>query len=345
MSRIITYDLVKESLDGCEYTLLSKEYINARTKLYYICPKGHKHSMTWCHWQQGQRCPYCDGNAKLTLEQVTESFKQEGYVLLSKEYTNAKTKLNYICPKGHKHSMAWSNWQQSKRCPSCAGLSKLTLEHVKEDFEKEGCILLSKEYINARTKLYYICPKGHNHDIVWGGWQRGQRCPVCAGLSKPSLKQVKESFGNERYTLLSKVYTNNRTKLNYICPKGHKHSMAWCNWRQGYRCPTCDDILKSGPGHYNWQGGISCEPYCPIWSDKEYKKDIKLRDGDVCLNPYCSKKDHRLYIHHIDYNKKNCEYKNLITLCGSCNSRANVDREWHTDWYRIIMMRRYNYKY
>ncbi len=76
-----------------------------------------------------------------------------------------------------------------------------------------------------------------------------------------------------------------------------------------------------------------------------YKKDIKLRDGNKCLNPTCNKRDSRLNIHHIDYNKKNCEYKNVITLCGSCNSSANKDREWHTAWYQALMYMRYNYKY
>jgi len=27
----------------------------------------------------------------------------------------------------------------------------------------------------------------------------------------------------------------------------------------------------TGELHWNWKGGISCEPYCEIWMDKEYK--------------------------------------------------------------------------
>ncbi len=101
-------------------------------------------------------------------------------------------------------------------------------------------------------------------------------------------------------------------------------------------------------GHNNpaWKGGISFEPYCEIWKDKEYKEDIKIRDNYRCINPYCSSlyKD-KLVIHHINYEKKNCGPTNLITVCNSCNSKANVDREWHKSWYRAILHRRYGYEY
>lgn len=226
---------------------------------------------------------------------------------------------------------------------------KLTYEFIKKSFEKENYILLSKEYINNHTKLYYKCSKGHVHNIRRINWKNGNRCPTCAGNARPTIKYIRESFEREGYILLSKEYITCDTKLHYICSKGHNHSMTWSNWNKKRRCPTCDDIkrsiINSGVGNRNWLGGISYEPYCPIWSDKEYKEDIKLRDGYKCLNPICSKKDSRLHIHHIDYNKKNCEYKNVITLCGSCNAKANFDREWHTAWYQALMYMRYNYKY
>jgi len=92
-----------------------------------------------------------------------------------------------------------------------------------------------------------------------------------------------------------------------------------------------------------WKGGISTEPYCINWT-KEFKEYIKERDGYRCLNPYCYNSDDILAVHHIDYNKKNCHPSNLITVCRSCNSRANKDRDWHKAWYQAIINRRYNYE-
>lgn len=103
--------------------------------------------------------------------------------------------------------------------------------------------------------------------------------------------------------------------------------------------------INMGENHPRWKGGISCEPYCDAWADKEYKESIKERDGYKCLNPDCFGNCNHLSltIHHIDYNKKNCKPDNLITLCRSCNARANTNRKWHKSWYRIIMARRYGY--
>lgn len=114
---------------------------------------------------------------------------------------------------------------------------------------------------------------------------------------------------------------------------------------------TKDKISKSLFGRFcgenspSWKGGLTAEPYCIVWIDPEYKNYIFERDGYRCLSPSCVHKSCRLGRHHIDYNKKNCNKTNLITLCTSCNSKANFDREWHTGWYRAILSKRYNYKY
>lgn len=103
--------------------------------------------------------------------------------------------------------------------------------------------------------------------------------------------------------------------------------------------------LQVGKNNPNWKGGISCEPYCQVWSDKEYKESIKERDNYTCQNPYCYRTTKRLNVHHINYDKKNCGPDNLITLCVGCNGRANKDREWHTAWYQTIMNYRQGYSY
>jgi len=98
---------------------------------------------------------------------------------------------------------------------------------------------------------------------------------------------------------------------------------------------------RCGEKNPAWKGGISCELYCEQWSDKDYKESIKERDGYKCLNPECNKKSNKLCIHHIDYIKKNCHPLNLITVCVSCNSKANTNRDWHKSWYQAIIKKRY----
>ena len=337
----LTYESVKNSFEKAGYTLLSKEYKNVSTKLNYICQNGHTHSITFSDWQRGYKCPHCHGNAKNTFEEVKLSFEAEGYTLFSKTYKNSKTKLKYRCPNGHEHHITWNSWTNGYRCPYCYGNAKHTIDEIRKSFVAEGYTLLSTEYLSCNSKLEYKCPGGHRHSILWDSWQRGVRCPYCYGNGKPSYYEVKTSFEKEGYTLLSTEYISSQKHLSYLCSYGHKHTMSWGHWTQGKRCPTCWYISNSGDKHYNWQGGKSLEGYCPVWKDKEYKSDIRDRDGNRCLNPYCDSKDpNDLTIHHIDYDKKNCHPSNLITVCRSCNSKANTDRTWHKYWYQAIIYRR-----
>jgi hypothetical protein len=221
---------------------------------------------------------------------------------------------------------------------------KPTIEYIRSKFSEEEYILHSEEYKNSRSNLKYTCPNGHVYFISWTSWTMGHRCGLCANNIKLTIDFVKERFSREGYALLSNNYCNAHTKLDYVCPIGHISSIDWAHWKKGKRCLICSVIKNTGSGHYNWQGGVSYEPYCPIWKDKEYLKDIKSRDNNKCLNPSCiSKNPNDLTVHHIDYNKKNCDPANLITICRSCNATANYDRDWHLSWYKAIMFKRYNF--
>lgn len=349
----LTYDYIKDQFKNRGYTLVSTDYKNSRAKLDYICANNHICKITYRDFQTGRGCLKCGHSRtgekkRLSFYTIEKSFKSEGYeVKLPREgYTNVEQKLIFICPSGHMGSISYHNWNSGHRCATCGRLSssqknKLVLANIKMDFEKENYILLSKDYKNAHIKLDYICSEGHRHSITWNHWQQGRRCPYCACVAKLNIEEVKNSFENEGYAIISKEYINSKTKLKYLCPKGHVHSIKWSDWRQGRRCPTCHKINKFGAGNPAWKGGISFEPYCEEWKDIEYKQDIKDRDENKCLNPYCdSPNKNDLTIHHIDYNKKNCKPSNLITICRSCNSKANKDRNWHETWYKTILNKR-----
>jgi len=247
MAKKLTYEFVKEQFEKEGYELLSKEYVNAQTKLIYRCPKGHFHSITWASWQQGVRCSICFNNKqRLSINFIRNFFKKEGYILLTKKYKDANQKLGYICPKGHEHCISWGKWQQGHRCAYCANRGKPTIEFITSEFEKENYKLLTKVYVNCEQKLEYICPKGHKHSISWSKWRQGKRCPYCAGNGKPAIEFIKLEFEKEGYTLLSKKYVNSSQKLRYICPVGHRHIITWHHWSNGRRCPYCATIISKG---------------------------------------------------------------------------------------------------
>ena len=85
---------------------------------------------------------------------------------------------------------------------------------------------------------------------------------------------------------------------------------------------------KIGERHWNWQNGKSFEPY-GLEFNGDLKEVIRNRDKRRCF--ICGKiqiKDKRkLSIHHIDYNKKNNNPNNLISLCLSCHIKTNYKRD------------------
>jgi len=82
-------------------------------------------------------------------------------------------------------------------------------------------------------------------------------------------------------------------------------------------------MIHIGEKASNWRGGISFEPYSPEWT-RVLKEIIRERDKYICQ--VCGKKGRP--VHHIDYDKKNCNPNNLITLCVSYHSKTGSgDRE------------------
>jgi hypothetical protein len=78
-----------------------------------------------------------------------------------------------------------------------------------------------------------------------------------------------------------------------------------------------------------YKGGISNDPYSSDWVGT-LKKSIRERDHYTCQ--ICGKEP-SVRVHHIDYNKLNCNPENLITLCTSCHSKTNFDREQWIEYF------------
>lgn len=213
------------------------------------------------------------------------------------------------------------------------------------NLRKSTTVYIEKDMCQ-KCGLPYLTPK-HNQSVFCSvscqrsEARKGNRNPMF-GKKRPKHSKRMRGENNPFY---GKVHSNETLKKQSYVKKGKNNPMFG---RCGKESPNYgkkhsknqrkkQSERSIGKNNPNWKGGISCEPYCDAWADKEYKESIKQRDGYRCMNPDCWKTSKRLSIHHIDYNKKNCKLNNLITLCNSCNSRANKDREWHQNFYSEIM--------
>lgn len=90
----------------------------------------------------------------------------------------------------------------------------------------------------------------------------------------------------------------------------------------------------NGEKHWNWRGGITFEPYSKEFNRK-LKIIIKERDGCKCQECGVPEREEHLFIHHVDYNKKNNSKENLITLCNSCHGRTNGKRDKWVEYFKF----------
>ena len=189
-----------------------------------------------------------------------------------------------------------------------------------------------------------------------------QRCINCSARRIAQLPEVKRKLTE---SLSGKKHWNHKTgeycqSKNYYC-KSCGNSVTFSSAILGTGlCRSCSMLkrfqnqeerrklslahkgLNTKEKHPNWKGGCSFEPYSLEWTE-ELKEEIHKRDKFKCQYCGITQKEHfkkynqKLHVHHIDYNKKDCKENNLITLCISCNSKANFNRDYWYAYYTYII--------
>lgn len=134
-----------------------------------------------------------------------------------------------------------------------------------------------------------------------------------------------------------------------------KHKASGCpqfdgkrGWNRGLKTgPLSDEIrLKMSKSHIgrtgelspSWRGGISFKPYCHKFNNR-LKERIRNRDDRTCQLCGVVECDQKISVHHIHYDKENCD-PDLITLCRSCNSIVNTNRDYYENLFMDKLRRR-----
>jgi hypothetical protein len=122
--------------------------------------------------------------------------------------------------------------------------------------------------------------------------------------------------------------------------KGQKHSEEWKQQNSVRMKIIARNDGRKPPVHkgencHFWKGGITDYPYPQDWTET-LRESIRQRDNYMCkiCGVHQDELNRALHIHHIDYNKENCNPVNLITLCCSCHVKTNNNREYWLDYFR-----------
>lgn len=166
--------------------------------------------------------------------------------------------------------------------------------------------------IKARAKL-----RGNNGIKFWLGKKMSDEHRKKLSDSHKKISSIKLSIAN--------LPKNN-------C--GEKHPM----FGKHHTKKTKEKLRQAFLGEKSnlWQGGKSFEEYGFDWT-KTLRKSIRERDNYICMicGRYQSNLDKKEFaVHHIDYNKKNCNPLNLITLCHSCHRKTNLNRNYWKKYFK-----------
>jgi len=146
-------------------------------------------------------------------------------------------------------------------------------------------------------------------------------------MSEETRQKMSESSKGFKHTKEFRIKMSERMK-------GHQYGLGRKHTEE-YKKKMSEVAKKNGLGrlsgknHYNWKGGKSFELYGFDWT-KLLKHSIRTRDYFVCQ--ICNKNG--WIVHHIDYNKKNNNPDNLITLCPSCHTKTNHNRDYWTRYFQ-----------
>lgn len=135
---------------GYEYNYSKVNYINAHTKVIIICKVHGEFEQLAREHYDGQRCPKCTKNVKLTKEEfisecnLTHNNKYD-YSLVN--YINAHTKVRIICPKHGEFSQLSREHREGQGCKKC------TKQISKPETEWLDSLSIPLEYRNIKIKL------------------------------------------------------------------------------------------------------------------------------------------------------------------------------------------------
>jgi hypothetical protein len=193
-------------------------------------------------------------------------------------------------------------------------------------FSEETKRILSAQKMGAKNPMFG--KRSWNSGHCWSKKMRKRMSDAHKGRSYISI------FGEKRAKeVIDKIRNANKNQVPWM--KGKHHDLE-----------TRLRISKklSGSKAPNWMGGLSFEPY-GFEFNRLLREEIRQRDSYRCQNCFCHQLDlrtltdkpYKLNVHHIDYDKKNNNPKNLISLCRKCHLKTNFNRIiWKKKFYAQI---------
>lgn len=183
-------------------------------------------------------------------------------ILLSEIYTTSKENLEFKCKCGNNFSTTFDKFKNrnKKQCTDCGNAimrkkQSLTLDeviaYIRENSNSE---LLSKEYVNTKSKLLFKCSCGETFEKSFEKFKsKSKTCKECSynEISKSqtfTLDYVSDYILSKSCKLNSKIYTSSYDILDIECKCGNSYSTDFNSFKNSnqIRCRKCTNQESKG---------------------------------------------------------------------------------------------------
>lgn len=186
-----------------------------------------------------------------------------------------------------------NNNSNNDYCKKCAhtlseNVHRYSHDYVRDYFKSKGCVLLESNYTNSLLKLSYICICGNKANISFSEFKNaGSRCKKCVNSRRKtrlhSYEYVYDYFKNNGCELITKTYTGNSQKLEYLCVCEKKNVITFNSFSEGRRCKNCG-IIKTSSARRN-----TYEKVASIFEEQKCKLiSLEYQNVNTLLEFLCS---------------------------------------------------------
>ncbi len=297
MSSKYIIEQVKNIFKEQDCELLSKEYKRVHDILYYKCSCENVSKISLSSFLSGNRCKECGNkkkgnNVKYSYEQVQEMFIEQNCELLSREYKNARTLLEYKCNCGNISKIRLTHFLRGHKCKKCSiervkNKLKYDYEEVKNIFKNNGCELLSNRYNDFHSHLDYKCSCGRKSKISLSHFLSGKRCKKCA---------IENMTGKNNWN-----YNHNKTDEERRLRRKYPEYQIWRKdiyKRDNYICQRCFQ-----------RGRLNAHHIINYATNRELRLDIS---NGITLCEKCHKEFHKKYGNRNNTQDQLDEFVNLV---------------------------------
>ncbi len=181
-----------------------------------------------------------------------------------------------------------------------AGAKRFTFDYVKFYIESQGYKLVSNAYISGHKLLDMICPVGHTYQASFSSFKRGTRCSTCKGNKRLSIDDVKAYTVSRGTSLVSSIYKNISSTLNFECVNGHIFSTTLASFKASKNsCPICStskltlDEVKTYIESFGYKllsmGYTNNKEYLDVQCNKGHVYKVTYANFQLGYRcPYCS---------------------------------------------------------